>query len=544
MPRKRLIESDYKLSALRKAHLDLEPERTPPPMEFEAFNNLNFRVWYGIGLDEIAKEFHRVLWDGKRTGLFADRHLYHLYHTLSIGFFTFLQEYREVQRRKLQLSDITPGMVKAFLDWLKHLPAKTKSKSLGYTTQKKIYDSCATVLRTLGREGLVLRGEVLLPRMPFPGSKRRGKRHKPYSSSETERLLTAIARELRESKDGKLHLTPCQVLVHHLLLIAARSGRNTTPLLELTRDSLRDHPIKPNRRLLVTFKRRGYNTDIQSFMVRPSGRQLESITTVSLDVVSLYENVIKLSDPLLSELPESERENLWVYRSVYGRMIGQVRVLSAETMGLAIKAFVKRNQLRGDDGNPLSVTISRLRKTFVNRLWELTGGNTFAVAQLAGHTVDVSDSMYLAAPPEAKRNFKWCGEALVEKLRNEASASEPDIGVATPVARCGDPLHGKFAPKDGKSYCMDFLNCFRCPSQIITVDDLWRIFSFYWLLIRERAHLPRNQWSKRYAWVIREIDRVTAAKFRKADVDQARNRARTDPHPMWRDRDAILLMKG
>lgn len=70
-------------------------------------------------------------------------------------------------------------------------------------------------------------------------------------------------------------------------------------------------------------------------------------------------------------------------------------------------------------------------------------------------------------------------------------------------------------------------------------SDLHRLFSFYWLLIKERNLLGRNRWHKVYGWVIREIDQVISARFRADVVQSARNTARQDPHPMWRERSIL-----
>jgi hypothetical protein len=73
-------------------------------------------------------------------------------------------------------------------------------------------------------------------------------------------------------------------------------------------------------------------------------------------------------------------------------------------------------------------------------------------------------------------------------------------------------------------------------------SDLHRLFSFYWLLIKERNVLSRNRWHKVYGWVIREIDNVISSKFDRQLVDKAREEAQSNPHPMWRDR--VMLGGG
>lgn len=67
-------------------------------------------------------------------------------------------------------------------------------------------------------------------------------------------------------------------------------------------------------------------------------------------------------------------------------------------------------------------------------------------------------------------------------------------------------------------------------------SDLHRLFSFYWLLIKERNLLIRSRWHKLYGWVIREIDQVIAIRFPAEVVKKAREDSFQNPHPMWRDR--------
>ena len=67
-------------------------------------------------------------------------------------------------------------------------------------------------------------------------------------------------------------------------------------------------------------------------------------------------------------------------------------------------------------------------------------------------------------------------------------------------------------------------------------SDLHRLFSFYWLLLKERGILGRTRWKNVYSWVIREIDNSITPNFAASVVAREKERARTSPHPMWRDR--------
>jgi hypothetical protein len=149
-----------------------------------------------------------------------------------------------------------------------------------------------------------------------------------------------------------------------------------------------------------------------------------------------------------------------------------------------------------------------------------------------------------------ERNHKFLGEALVAAWSGQPTsrADDPNRTMAaenTPVGRCKDPWTGELAPKNGKP-CMDFLSCFRCVSYVIVEEeaDLYRLFSFYWFLVRERTRVGASRWAKVYGWIVRLIDEQVTARFDTGRVKAARDRARTDPHPFWRDPNTLDIARA
>lgn len=122
-----------------------------------------------------------------------------------------------------------------------------------------------------------------------------------------------------------------------------------------------------------------------------------------------------------------------------------------------------------------------------------------------------------------------------ELLTNTLGASE-----RTPVGRCSDVEHGDYAPKKQGLVCTNFLSCLRCRNYVVTGDDLYRLFSFYWRVLAERSRMRPQQWKRQLGHIVRLIDRdvidVGLAKgvFQRTMVDAERSRAKTDPHPFWR----------
>lgn len=375
------------------------------------------------------------------------------------------------------------------------------------------------------------------------------------------RLLGALGTDLRNIRKNQFNGEQSDRLIVYLLLIAARTGRNPSPIFEMRRNALQPHPIKPDTHaLLTTFKKRGNNIAVQSIKLQP--RTIEDSLTVTTGIATLIGEVRELTEPLINDAPENIRDHLWLFRSgrVWSR--NDVICINAANVHEIIQRFVTRHGLLSDEVDPesgtpesLQLTIMRLRKTFASKMWALTGGDLVRTAAALGNQPGVTDTHYLAVTPEMTRNHRFVGICLEADLRGksedpvtvETLAAKMSVSVEearrilqgrynTGVGRCSSPMFGKFAPLTGMSACTAFLNCFRCPNQVVMESDLHRLFSFYWLLIKERNILQRNRWHKVYGWVIREIDQIISLRFSSDLVSKARESARTNPHPMWRDR--------
>jgi len=220
--------------------------------------------------------------------------------------------------------------------------------------------------------------------------------------------------------------------------------------------------------------------------------------------------------------------------------------LTSATLERSIKLLVERFNLVDTDGAPLHVNVSRLRKTFVNRIYEILDGDIVSTASAAGDSVAITDVNYLRPGERAEKNWKFMGVALVTELLAETLGATE----RTPLGRCSDPEHGDHAPKRDGATCMNFLNCLRCRNYAVTGDDLYRLFSFYWCILGERMRIPPKRWKREFAHIIRLIDRDVIAAglskgiFKKTVVDSERERARHCPHPFWQSASIISDLAG
>ncbi len=453
------------------------------------------------------------------------------------------------------VADISPRTVERYTEWLKQHPSRGKG-TISITSARAIYNATKSVLMNRVRAGQLSIG--VFPQVPFPNADRAYVGHQAFTQGEIERLLVALLKDLEMIRSGALPGgSEAAAMATYLLLIAARSGRNLTPLLEMGRDAITNHPLKPDMGVLQVYKRRGFKIHRQAFRYHSAD---DESTSIPSDVVTLYREAIIRSAPLQKLAPQAIQDRTWLYRAK-GR---GVTTLSASDIAQQTIALVARHQIACDrtalDGQaePLKVNVSRLRKTFAMRMWQLTSGNLFKTAQLMGNSPRMTDSHYLAVTPDMERNHKFVGRVLEgimtgqvnnQEFRNDLSAQlsmEPEKvdlllsgALNTGVARCSDPINGRFAPRNGSANCQRFLHCFRCPNQVVIESDLYRLFSFYWLLIKERGLLGKSRWKSVYAWVIRVIDNDIAPRFDAAIVEREKQRALDTPHPMWRDRSLL-----
>lgn len=513
------------------------------PLTTTTRRTFDFARWYGAGIDAVTHACHQQIerflakQDAEVTG---DTVAFYCSTGLK-SFLDYLVMLATALERELTLVDINRSTIDGFISAL-------DNDNISQTTKKNRYSGSKSVLAELCNRGLIPQthggDDATFPSNPFSGSHLLKKGEKPLPKAQRQALLIALRQEVVPifSDEGE---PTSYVLSCALLLIAMYTGRNTTPLLEMSPDCLRPHP-KENTSFLVFFKRRGYSTSKVALRdKRASEGAIEDLAPLRATMAQLVRRVMDLSTSLRSKAPSHFANRIWLYRtrSAGGghSELGKVQALSSATLGNSVKELVKRYDLRDTDGKPLRVNVSRLRMTFVNRMHKILDGDLTATAAAAGNSVEVAGSTYARPSDDEKKNWKFMGMALTtELLTNTLGATEK-----TPVARCTDGVNGEYAPKKADKVCMNFLDCLRCRNLVVTGDDLYRLFSFYWRLLSERNRMPARRWQKQLAHIVRLIDRdvieagLAQGTFKKDLVDQERERARKDPHLYWRSETII-----
>lgn len=421
------------------------------------------------------------------------------------------------------LGNFRPAHVHEFVTWLR------KNADLGDVTRRGVYTSVRTVLLALQDRGVLDSDATLFPRNPFPLAARQKKGSSPLSLSERARVADALRRDIIALGNRSFAGTEGEALTVYALALAMRTGLNTTPLLELERDCLRPHPFMPRMRLLKAFKRRGNATHVKALRFQ---RLQDVPASIPLDGVALVEEVLRRTEPLVSSASPDVRDRVWLFRSEARRNAGTVCCMTESLLSYNSRKIVARHALMNDDGTPLALNLSRLRKTMENRLWRLSNGDLFTVAAIMGHRPEVADQSYLRVSDDMRRNSVFVGEALPQTYRTGGTAA-PKLE-ATPVGNCADTLQGHRAPKNG-TRCTDFLACFGCRSFAIVGSDtdLHRLFSFYWFLEAEGRSIRSPEWAEHFMALRTQIDTFALDRFDEDVVEAAKEAARRRPLKFW-----------
>lgn len=544
--RKIFTKTDLSIPQVEHSHdgagnVFILPEAIPPKdttVKFgrNASHALSFDLsrWYGAGIDPITfacqRQIERFL--AGQDGAVETTTVAGYCHNGLRYFLDYCVLRGTAFGRDLTLADVHRDLIDGYLGNLARMGWATN-------TQKSRYVHIKSVLLALGQRGLisvVISGDnATFPRNPFPNSNRKTRGETALSKRERQ-IFTVALRQAIKPLWAENAPVNSELLSYAFLVVALHTGRNTTPLLEMSRDCLRPHP-KDNTVFLVLWKRRGYNSSkVVLRAMSDVERVLESTPIVRTNVESLIRRIMALTTHLEAEVPDDLKNRVWLCQSSDTKGIGRFKALTPAMLTSATRRLVTQYGLTDSDGKPLRVTVSRLRKTFANRIFDLTDGDLLITAAALGNTVQVTDRNYLAPGEDARRNWQFMGELLVKELLNRTIGSSYKD---TPMGRCADPIHGQYAPKREGATCMNFLNCLRCKHYVVTAEDLYKLFSFYFRVLAERSRMNKHRWKREYAHIPRLIDHYIVAEglrrgiFNAAAVAAAREHARTLPHPFW-----------
>ncbi|SDN38013.1 phage integrase SAM-like domain-containing protein [Ensifer sp. YR511] len=464
-------------------------------------------------------------------------------------FWSFLDAQRHTIRA---LGDVTVELIDGYEDWLEQNAGNRSS-------QRQLLATLISVLRIAvnDRPGVLTPDVVSRLRYLGRGHGSGGRPRDAYSSGIAEALRTAARTQVANARErivlgddlpapplGLSAGTRLRVLYDAVLVEIARSSwiEAEHPAFKRFANLARYHKIDCK----IELPHRGFHltvSDFAAFLVLLSletGMEMECLNRLKADClrnptrgyveIEYYKPRARGSEwkhvrvrdgsiatpgglmRLAISLTERARrhtgsDRLWVLWTVNG-----LRSLSDDgTQG--VDAFVERYKLTDDEGRPLRLQLSRLRKTFKAEWYRRTNGQLeqFAV----GHSIPVAARHYADIPALRHVHEQTLADAfhdaLDAALRPRLVTSEQENPAVEPqdqapakddqdvwMARCGNFYDSPFA-KAGDPCPTPFWGCLECENAVISERKLPALLAFQSFMADQRAALNAEEWSVKFA---------------------------------------------
>lgn len=261
----------------------------------------------------------------------------------------------------------------------------------------------------------------------------------------------------------------------------------------------------------------------------------------------LIRKVLQWTAPARSRLAA---DTLWAHFA-WGRLTP--RVLATKEL---VASWTERHGIRDEQGKPLHLNLTRLRKTHKAAWYRRTGGqlDRFAV----GHSVAVAANHYADIPALRHIHEAAIADAMTDALdaalhpcvlSSEQEAvirADPDKAVGLPVsglaavnalvsgdqdvwlASCGGFYKSPFGA-EGDACPSPFWGCLECSNAVITARKLPALLSFLSFIRAQRQMLSEGEWIAKFGRVHGRIADQILPRFSAAEIEQADHIAASDP---------------
>jgi hypothetical protein len=341
------------------------------------------------------------------------------------------------------------------------------------------------------------------------------------------------------------HYLTSQDIVPLLVFLALETGLEIECCKTLTVDCLRN---PANETVEIAYiKRRAHGAEHKRLRVRDGGTGTPG---------GLIRHVIAMTETARRHCPS---ENLWVYYGL-GRLVPGIRHPQWK-----IDGWTRHHNLIDDEGRPLHLELSRLRKTH-KALWYLkTDGQMARFA--VGHTREVAARHYADVPALRPLHEAAVAEAFEEVVASalapvvltpeQENAWRSNPAAASGVPAGSDPialLDGEqdvwlagcgsfFSSPHGKpgSPCpLPFWGCLECANAVITTRKLPAILSFLDFIEDQRKALSAGHWMLKFGRAHGRITTQILPAFAPAAHREAREALAREPSLIYLPPEARL----
>lgn len=327
---------------------------------------------------------------------------------------------------------------------------------------------------------------------------------------------------------GVLPMVSVEILIPYLLRLAQITALNTNSLIALDIDDYVENHPATSRPCLRYWKER--SNGHKEYHLDLFNAELSWLTSTQAKAVKeVFQEVIQITSSLRHDIEDDALKNrLFIYQSNSTKKHGRVSPIfgneekNEKSLGDNLARFVEKYNLKNDQGEPLTLTISRFRPTFVSEMLD-SGVSLREIQLMLGHstirtTISYLDSLDFNSISRVKINDAL--KEIHQSTLNEETQAKDLIQIVehtnakklattfhTPLAECKNIFDPPEFVKKLSSYipgtpCSQYNKCLSCDNVIITAKNLPEIFAMQrdYTLLTEHTRVMDTP----YGHVIRE----------------------------------------
>lgn len=293
---------------------------------------------------------------------------------------------------------------------------------------------------------------------------------------------------------GVLYDRSSKVLAPYIARLAQVTGLNADSIATLQLDDFVPvHPLS-QRPCLRYWKER--STGEKEYLLDIFKAEISWLTTSQAkEIKKIIDDVVLITSEFRADADPSIQEDLFIYKSSSRATWGEIKSLSQQSsiLNISLKRFAKKSKLLTDSGEPLSLSPSRFRPSFVSELVE-QGVSVREIQMLLGHenietTLKYLDRLDLNRVAREKLDVAL-REIHSETITDKPVTAVPDINngnddniiFKTPLGGCKNIFNPPDFIKKLRSYipgkpCSLYNKCLACENNMITKSDLPVLFA-------------------------------------------------------------------
>jgi hypothetical protein len=295
------------------------------------------------------------------------------------------------------------------------------------------------------------------------------------------------------------------IITPYLVRLAQVTGLNADSLKGLDTDDYDPCHRLTRRPCLKYWKERSGGEKLQHLDLAHA--EITWLTTAqSVEVAKIFASVIALTKSFRHEAPSEISNKLFIWKTTNGRASSTVASLASGGTSVVVRLFSAYSKSKGlttDDGEPLNLSASRLRPSFVSELLD-RGVTAKEIQVILGHRHLRTTLAYLDRMDFNRMARTRLNEAIAS-IHSSAVEAEPKLikvvtveeapaksvlnnpyGVVfkTPLADCMNIMNPPDFVKKLSSYvpgspCSLYNKCLSCENAMITVAHLPHLFALY-----------------------------------------------------------------